>query len=159
MRKDRYDYLKEYIHLLDVDIENGLILNRTNTRINKKGYKAIKLNSREFRIHQVIVVAAGFNPTGLTVNHIDGDKLNNRIDNLEVVSNAINMKHAFTSGLYDNRDYRGENHPSNKLRDIDIIEIKKLLKTKMHQGEIAKLFNVSQSTISRIKLGQNWSHL
>lgn len=159
MDKERYDYLKDNLHLLDVDIVNGVVKNRTRSRINKKGYLAIKLNSREYRVHQVIVVAAGFNPTGMTINHKNGDKLNNCIDNLEIVSNAENMKHAFDTGLFDNRCFKGENHPTHKLTDKDVFEIKRMLDEGYTQVEIASKFNVHQGTISRIKLNKSWVHL
>lgn len=42
----------------------------------------------------------GFPPEGFTVNHIDGNRLNNHIDNLEWLSLADNIRHGFATGLY-----------------------------------------------------------
>jgi hypothetical protein len=42
----------------------------------------------------------GVPPEGFTVNHIDGNRLNNRIDNLEWLSLADNIRHGFATGLY-----------------------------------------------------------
>ena len=49
------------------------------------------------------LVAEAFVPTddeSLTVNHIDGDKFNNRVENLEWMSLPDNIRHGFNSGLY-----------------------------------------------------------
>lgn len=48
---------------------------------------------------------------GRQVNHIDGNKLNNHVSNLEYVSCHENMKHAAEAGLID---IRGDNHPKRK---------------------------------------------
>jgi hypothetical protein len=42
----------------------------------------------------------GVPPDGFTVNHIDGNRLNNHIDNLEWLSLADNVRHGFSIGLY-----------------------------------------------------------
>jgi len=68
------------------------------------GYKAIKLNkngkSKGFTIHRLVATAFIDNPLKLkTVNHKDGNKLNNRVDNLEWMSLSDNIKHAVDTGL------------------------------------------------------------
>ena len=50
--------------------------------------------------------------TNLTVNHIDGNRLNNSADNLEWLSRADNIKHGFKTGLYDGI--------SNKVELVDV---------------------------------------
>lgn len=39
-------------------------------------------------------------PKGMQINHIDGNKLNNKLDNLEIVTNSENTKHGYNNGLY-----------------------------------------------------------
>jgi hypothetical protein len=57
---------------------------------------------RYFRIHRLLAIAFIENPDGLSsVNHIDGNKLNNDIRNLEWSSNKKNTKHAYDMGLYE----------------------------------------------------------
>jgi HNH endonuclease/NUMOD4 motif len=52
------------------------------------------------RIHRMVIEAfVGHRPTGLDINHIDGNKRNNRISNLEYVTRAENLAHAFKLGL------------------------------------------------------------
>jgi len=51
-------------------------------------------------VHRLVVEAfIGEIPAGLEVNHISGQKVDNCIENLEVVSHAVNTKHAWDTGL------------------------------------------------------------
>lgn len=54
---------------------------------------------------------------------------------------------------------RGENSPSHKLTDKDVINIKQLLLSKVKQSLIAKMFSVDQSVISNIKRNKRWKHI
>lgn len=51
-------------------------------------------------VHRLVVEAfIGAIPVGLEVNHIFGQKADNRLENLEVVTHALNTKHAWDTGL------------------------------------------------------------
>lgn len=54
---------------------------------------------------------------------------------------------------------QGEDNCNASLKDDDVRGIRKLLESGMSQEKIGKLFNVSQVTVSRIKLGKNWIHV
>lgn len=76
--------------------------------INNKGYLCVNLykNSKvhKFQVHRLIAMYFIHNPSNLPeVNHIDGDKLNNAIPNLEWCTREHNMKHAWDTGLVKNR--------------------------------------------------------
>lgn len=45
------------------------------------------------------------------------------------------------------------------LNENQVREIKKMLKDKVYQKEIVRIFNVSQATISAISVGKNWKHI
>lgn len=65
------------------------------------GYLRANLYGRPRLVHQVVAELFIANPDNLkTVNHKDGDKQNNRVDNLEWMSSADNTKHAHETGLY-----------------------------------------------------------
>ncbi len=78
-------YIKERIHKM---------------RYTKNGYARVQLNNKDFFVHRL--VAATFIrqlKEKEEVNHIDGNKLNNSLNNLEIVSRTENQNHAYYSGL------------------------------------------------------------
>lgn len=70
-------------------------------RIDSNGYPAVRLVSGWVRIHRLLARAFIPNPLGHeTVNHIDGNKENFAIDNLEWMSRRDNLHHAMDTGLH-----------------------------------------------------------
>lgn len=74
-------------------------------RLTSDGYRNVRLSKggkcKNARVHRLIAIAFLPNPDGLPeVNHIDGDKLNNRLDNLEWISSHENKMHGYRLGLY-----------------------------------------------------------
>ena len=89
--------------------EDGLIENKDgrvlNTWVDNVGYKQIVLykdGKRNYlRVHRLIAKAFIDNPYNKKqVDHIDGNKLNNSIENLEWVTNAENTKRGYDNGVY-----------------------------------------------------------
>ncbi|MDC3413897.1 HNH endonuclease [Terrihalobacillus insolitus] len=155
MNAERLEHLKKHIHLLDIDVENGLILNR-KPYLRPKGYYLVGLKNKIFRVHEIIAVSGGLNILNKTVNHIDGNRLNNRISNLEAVSKEENFRHAFENDLLA----KGSKIGISKLTEKQVIEIKRLLnETNLSTAKIGKMFNVSGNTISAIKHNRTWSHV
>ncbi len=70
-------------------------------QICPSGYYRHKLLNKYHKDHQIIADRfIGKKPKGLTVNHKDGDKLNNRPENLEYLTIAENIRHAIENGLH-----------------------------------------------------------
>lgn len=76
-------------------------------RTNPNGYNIVTLYDDDHRGHQLSIhrlVAQTFKPVNddhLVVDHLDGNKTNNTVDNLEWVTSAENSRRAFDAGLYE----------------------------------------------------------
>ena len=92
------------------------------------------------------------NMEDLQVNHIDGNKRNNLLSNLEWVTREENMQHAIKQGLFNPQNRTGEKHPLCKLTTIQVQEIRnKINSGNFTQRQLAKEYGVSECTISEIK--------
>lgn len=135
------------------------------TSIDRCGYKKVVLykggERKNHSLHRIIAKSFISNLENKSeVNHINGDKLDNTLKNLEWVTTTENMRHAFSTGLNRiHENHKGEKHSRSKLTNDQVLEIYK----RVHEGEIqrvlAKEFKVSRQHISVIKLGKKWSFL
>lgn len=92
------------------------------------------------------------------VNHIDGNKWNNNIINLEWATRSENQKHAYKIWLQQSKKW--EDCPLSKLNKKDVTEIRRLYKNwGIYQNDIAKMFNVARTTISAITNNYNWKNI
>lgn len=109
-------------------------------------------------VHRVIAYAflRDTYKKGLEVNHIDGNKENNRVDNLEWVTKSENQKHEVT--VLQQRN--GSNCYHSTLDDAKAIEIYNMAKTRLYSvKDIAKIFDVQPSAVSKVINGWSWRHL
>ena len=103
-------------------------------------------------IHRLVAEAFIPNPDNLPeVNHLDCNKFNNSVENLEWCDRKQNLKHSYDKGL----KRKGELHGRHKLTKNEVEQIRNLI-GKMSQKEIALKFKISQPTVSAIKTGRLW---
>jgi predicted XRE-type DNA-binding protein len=134
-----------------------------STFVGSTGYYMVHLNdkngnSKLRRVHRLLAKTFIPNPENKKyVNHKDGNKLNNNLDNLEWVTMHENNTHAFENGLINNT---GSNNGKAKLTEAKVREIKTLLnESDLSQYDIAEKYNVSRSCILMINLGKRWGHV
>lgn len=126
-------------------IKNGLAL-KDGTR---KGY---------FRHRLVLQTFCPIkNYDEMQVNHIDGIKTHNFVENLEWCTNQENRVHACQNGLAAHMI--GETNPFHKLTEEQVLEMIKDLQNHIPYSKLMEKYNCSKSTISSIKNGRNWSYL
>ena len=143
----------------------SLNYNRTNQvciMINRKissGYLAAHLSkkgvSKNKLINRLVAIAFIPNPENKPfVNHINGIKTDNRVENLEWNTAKENTQHSFGTGLQIS--LKGEDHVRSKLTKVQVLEIRK---SNLKQIELAQLYGVHKVTICNIKKNRIWKHI
>lgn len=127
-------------------------------RLTRKGYQRICLTVDGERHHcfvHVLVAEAFVGPRdGKQVNHINGDKSDNAVSNLEYTTGDGNIRHALESDLYP----AGERAKAAKLRAADVIRWRAL--PSMSWGEMvaeAQRLGVAPLTVYRARTGATWN--
>lgn len=131
---------------------------------HRDGYFVVTLQNNKKRKYYFVhrLVASSFcqnNYKKPDVNHIDGNKENNFYQNLEWVTSKENSIHAVNLGLCPHSV--GENHIKSKLKNKDILEIRKLWDgtNPYNQNDFSKKYKVSKSNIAKILKRETWKHI
>lgn len=152
-----------------VEIRKGILGNKKESFLkptkNKKGYLNIKLCKKSDGIcieKSVVIhrlVANEFLENSLNkpqVNHKNGIKDDNSVDNLEWVTGSENVIHALANNLKISQ--KGSEHGMSKLTEKEVLEIRAIGRTKTLK-EVGKMYNVDMSLISLILCRKAWKHL
>lgn len=155
MRKKKGGF--ETFTLDDYDItEQGEIINirwgrRVKPQPNGKGYLRVHIAGKMYFVHRLVAEKYIPNPNNLPqVNHKDGNKTNNNVDNLEWVSNMGNRIHAIQNGLH----IHGEKCPWAKLKQVDVDYIRE--HSELSDKELSIKYNVGSSHIKNIRNYKCW---
>lgn len=144
--------------------DDGRIRNASTKReikqfVGKDGYVRTQIAGKTRLVHRVI--ANAYLPEDSErpfVNHRDGNKQNNRVDNLEWVTRAENVQHAYDNNLYPSRS--GINNSRCKLTEDQVAFIRDhyIPGDKTYGAKsLSKKFGVAHQTVCAVASGQNWN--
>lgn len=145
--------------------DNGKIFDKKrnkycNKHLNHKGYHTVWIATvgKTLSVHRLVLCkyCPTENEIYLQVNHIDGNKTNNNLDNLEWVTQSENQKHAYSLDLINRK---GERNSQSKLTELQVKEIISDLLNEIPAHKIADKYNVSKSLITRIRTKRAWIYL
>lgn len=152
-----YEGLYEISNKGKVRNAEGRIL---KARTQNKGYFYVTLHSnhkeRKFTIHRLVAEVFipkinGFNQ----VNHINGNKKDNSVENLEWCNQRLNYNHGMQKFLYSHN----ENHYFAKLTNEQVRTIPTLFKIGFTRTTISRILNVNVSSIEAIEKGISYREL
>ena len=123
------------------------------------GYLRVQLNRKHFYVHRLVMEAfIGPLPVGQEVEHVDGDRAHNSIQNLCYLSKSENINAAIRRrGNWAKWHYNtwGEKHHKSKVSNKNITEIRRLVIEGMTQRKVSELFGIGTSQVSRIVRNQS----
>lgn len=142
--------------------ESGEVFSKRTGKIKKmklhttqKGYKEVELYGKTYKVHRLVAKTYIPNPNNLPqVNHKNGNKQDNSVDNLEWCDNSYNQKHAWENGLH--KPHKPKNRVlTDKLAEQIRFEYKT---TKISHRELANKYNVSKTTIGDLLRGKYYKN-
>ncbi len=132
------------------NIETG---NWLKGEVNNSGYRRVMFKKKRYFVHRLVAETYIPNPDKLPqVNHKDGNKLNNHVNNLEWCDGCENQQHRY----YVLEKDLGSKNSNSKLTEEDV----KLIRERPFSGrEMARMFGVSQTLVRRVLNNECWKHV
>jgi hypothetical protein len=148
--------LEKHRHKLNIDIESGSV-SGLKAYESQRGYLTVTIwhqgSSKYYRVHEIIAFVGGLDLLNNTVNHINGNKKDNRISNLEAISAAENRAKAKETKLFP----AGEDNHKSKLTRNQVNEIRRAYTGKRgEQAALAEKYGVGRPAIYRILTFKTW---
>jgi len=123
-------------------------VNQVHVYLSKNGMTAGRL------VHRLVAEAFIPNPENKPeINHIDANRRNNHVSNLEWCTGAENVRHAHLHNLFP----KGEDKPESKLNEFQVRVIRKC--NDLSNRHLGRIFGISHNNIGDIKNGVTWRHI
>lgn len=126
----------------------------------RRGYKVIGLNfcgkRKKYHVHILVAkVFIGDRPHGMEIRHLDGNKLNNHISNLQYGTPKENGE----DRVKHNHSPRGVRNGFSKLSNNDVLEIRRLRAEGYCRKFVADMFGINVDYVSEITANKRWGWL
>jgi len=131
-------------------------------KLAKNGYFQIILHNngkkRQFQVHRLVCAAyIGEMPEGREVNHKNGIKTDNRVENLEYVTHSENMYHRYH--VLGQKAVFGSGHHNAKITEEDVVEIRRMRGNGSSLRAICDRYGLSKGTACQITKRILWKHV
>ncbi len=167
---EKWAYVRDFPDYIVSDRGNVISFHREDAGIiitldpaeNHKGYFMVSLqkNNRKkwYSIHRLVALHFIENPKQLPiVHHIDGDKKNNRVENLQWCDNTFNITESFKNGRIA---LKGSRHPNAKLNENSVRDIRTNFDGhKFDYQYFASKYCVSVDAIVKVIKREHWKHV
>lgn len=163
VENDKWFLNKVHEGVLSVSDNGGVINNITGRKIGSFNIDYYKIGMKDFesnkirliQVHRLVwLVYKGDIPQMYTINHIDGNKKNNNILNLELATYKENQQHAVKTGLWKvTEEFKekqrilksGDKNPKSRFKNSEVIEFRKMYS----DGAISKKDIMKQTGVCR----------
>lgn len=126
----------------------------------RAGYYRVVLQddgvTAQYFIHRLVLETfVGPCPAGMECRHLNGDRIDNRVENLAWGTRQQNAYDRIAHGT----QVRGMTHHKSKLTDSDVAEIRRRIAAGERGVDVARAFSITPAEVSKIKLRQVWPHI
>lgn len=146
--------------------QDGVVVSKYNgkplsSHVDKKGYHRVSIHCKDGRktclLHRMVALEHIPNPGNLPqVNHLDGNKSNNNVSNLEWTTGKDNVKHSVTTGLVK----RGSERTNSKLTEAMVLDMRGLREfEKLTYYTLSDMFGVSYQTVHKVCARITYTHI
>ena len=168
MKKEKWAPVPEYEEYYMVSTLGRVLSLKKNILLKPNmvyGYYTVGLNKdgqqKDKRVHRLVAKAFIKNDGNKPcVNHLDSNRANNNVENLEWVTHAENTMHAYKKGrLHNLPALSGSQHPQATIEEWQAKAIIRMILAGMSTYDIRTRLGVSEMVVRNIKTGTTWKHL